>query len=432
MTEIVNNISLNIYEPESILKFYKNPKKKSIITKIIKNPEIPPAKKQIKIKYDDINESSIHLNEYNIFRPPGLKMFKRMRREENNLTKKTNINDNKNVKILKKNQNQNLIINRKYLEKLNKNIPNNLYDYLHPYEYTYYSKKFGLSKILSEIKKPHKKNQFKFIKLTDEELITSKLTKYRSSNLFFPLKSGSNKKLFLTARNLKNYKTTRNDINTFKNTMPNNNIKNKTPKIKLKKNEEYYDYYSDDYSSSVSFTSKINNDKLNTQTNFKKRLFINGNEITNFNKLLYFNTLSTTKNINNKKKVSKPKRKSFIKYNQKVFNRNNKIITPIEEMKKLIFKSDNEKSDKKLKQSHNFINYMQNIPILNYNKNITKDKKERFRNGIIQLNKNLNENKFYMISDKIDREKYKEKLEELEKKMNYREDKTMISKDILF
>ena len=37
-----------------------------------------------------------------------------------------------------------------------------------------------------------------------------------------------------------------------------------------------------------------------------------------------------------------------------------------------------------------------------------------------------------MITDKIDREKYKEKLEGLEKKMNYREDRTMIVKDILF
>ena len=50
MTEIINSISFNIYEPESSLKIYKNPKKKSIITKILKNPEIPPAFNNIPIR----------------------------------------------------------------------------------------------------------------------------------------------------------------------------------------------------------------------------------------------------------------------------------------------------------------------------------------------------------------------------------------------
>ena len=46
MTEFTQNIALNIYEPEASLKYFKKPKK-SIITKIIKNPEIGPAKKKI-------------------------------------------------------------------------------------------------------------------------------------------------------------------------------------------------------------------------------------------------------------------------------------------------------------------------------------------------------------------------------------------------
>ena len=47
MSELTQNVPLNIYEPEISLKIYKNPKKKSIITKIIKNPEIAPANKKI-------------------------------------------------------------------------------------------------------------------------------------------------------------------------------------------------------------------------------------------------------------------------------------------------------------------------------------------------------------------------------------------------
>jgi hypothetical protein len=45
-----------------------------------------------------------------------------------------------NDKKYKKNKRHNFVVSRKQLEKLNRNIPNNLYDYLHPYEYRYYSK----------------------------------------------------------------------------------------------------------------------------------------------------------------------------------------------------------------------------------------------------------------------------------------------------
>ena len=102
-------------------------------------------------------------------------------------------------------------------------------------------------------------------------------------------------------------------------------------------------------------------------------------------------------------------------------------------MKKLVFNSDNDKSDKKLKKTQNFLNFHQKLsPIYNSNKILNKSKKTKIIKDIKQLNSALNEIKFYMISDKIDREKYKEKLEELEKKMNYREDRVMITKDILF
>ena len=440
MTEIINSISFNIYEPESSLKIYKNPKKKSIITKILKNPEIPPAKKQIKIKYNDINENTIHLNEYNIFRPPGEKILRHIKKEENNFEKNKNINIKNNIKNYKKNKHQNFIINRKQLERLNKNIPNNLYDYLHPYEYRYYSKKNNLATKffnmqLSENKNSQKNNNFKILKLNDEDSNDSKqFIKYKSENLFLPLrtnlKTASNKKFFITSRKLKSSKNMRNDINTLKNIVQNNKNNNKLLRLKTKQiNDDDNNYYNDEYSSSISFTENINNAK--TETNLKKKLYINGNEISN-NKLLYYNTLSS-KNINSKKKIFNSKSKNTPRYNQKVFNRNNNIFTSYEEMKKLVFNSDNDKSDKKLKKTQNFLNFHQKLsPIYNSNKILNKSKKTKIIKDIKQLNSALNEIKFYMISDKIDREKYKEKLEELEKKMNYREDRVMITKDILF
>jgi hypothetical protein len=199
--------------------------------------------------------------------------------------------------------------------------------------------------------------------------------------------------------------------------------KNKFKKKRLRKSQQIYEKYSDEYSSSISFTEKINDSKLNTETNFKKRLFINGNEISNFNKLLYYNTLST-KNLRSSY-LMRPKIK-IVRYNQKVFNRNNNILIPYEEIKKIVFNSDSEKPEQKWKKYKDFFKFSDNAQIYD------KKQKEKIIKDVGELNEALNELKFYIISDKIDREKYKKKLEELEKKMNYREDKVMIMKDILF
>ena len=71
MNEITKNICLNIYEPENNFGYFNNTKTKSIITRIIKNPEIFPEKKRIKEKYINIKKNSNQLKAYNIFRRPG-------------------------------------------------------------------------------------------------------------------------------------------------------------------------------------------------------------------------------------------------------------------------------------------------------------------------------------------------------------------------
>ena len=101
-------------------------------------------------------------------------------------------------------------------------------------------------------------------------------------------------------------------------------------------------------------------------------------------------------------------------------------------MKKVVFNSYSEKNEQKLKTVQNFFRFTEIGPCNILNKNLSKDKKTKLENEIAHLNKALTEIKFYMINNKIDREKFKEKLEELEKKMNYREDRVMIIKDILF
>ena len=446
MTEFTQNIALNIYEPEASLKYFKKPKK-SIITKIIKNPEIGPAKKKIKIKYNDINEYSLNLIEYNIFRRPGEKIFRAVQKNEEKKLNKNGNNNNLNNKNYLKNKNQDFVINRKQLEKLHKNIPNNLYDYLHPYEYRFYSNNTILKNYLKmranpqkelEEKKKTKNKEVKILKLTDDLEFNNdfKLTRYKSNNLVplrSNLKSASNDKFFLS-KSTKYNKTLSSNINILKEMLSINNIniKNKSKnkikekKIKKLKSKQIYENISDDYSSNESFTENINNSKLHTETNFKKRLFINGNEICSFNKFLYYNTLSS-KNLKTKKSyLTKPKIK-MIPYNQKIFNRNNAILIPYDEMKKLVFNSDESNSQKKWKNYKNIFGFTKNI-----DKIYDTNKKAKIIKDVEDLHGSLNELKFYIISDKIDREKYNHKLDELEKKMNYREDKMMIVKDILF
>ena len=451
MSDITKNISLNIYEPESSLKIYSNSNKKSIITKIIKNPEIAPAKKQIKIKYNNINKNSIHLSEYNIFRRPGEKIFRRSKNQEYQLESKIFKEKNKDSKSNKKNKNKNYLINRELLEKinLNKNIPNNLYDYLHPYEYHYYSKKNKLLKnilrmqLTGKNEDKDKKKGIKILKLSDEKDSNKNLEimKYKSEHIFVPfknnLKTVPNKKNSYTSKELKLSKIKSANINNIKNIFNKNNIKNKKSykiiRPKTKKNINNY-YYEDD-SSSLSFTENINNNQLNTMTNSKKKLFINGKEISNSKNLLYYNTISS-KNREGKQSILNIRPKPIEKYNQKIFNRNNNILDSYEKMKKFIFKSEFEKSENSenhLKQKFSF-NFDENFsPICYSNKGIVeKNKKIKLIKGINQLNNALSEIKFYIISDLIDREIYREKFDELEKKMDYKEERAMITKDILF
>ena len=440
MSAITKNISLNIYEPENNLKYLKDTKKKSIITKIIKNPEIIPQKKLIKEKLINIKQKSNQLNVYNIFRRPGDATFNPIKNEDHyEQDNNAIINRKKKNKINKNHKSENFLIYRKQIEKLNKKIPNNLYDYLHPYEYQYNLKKNNLLKHFLEIQinnKLPKKKIMKTLKLShDNTNKNPNNSKYKCTNLFLPsrnhLKSASNKKASFVSKSLKAYNTMNNEnFPKAKNINKRDEITRLKTSRPKKDNNIYENNYTED-SSSLSFTEKINNnEKYFGTSNSKKRLIINGNEISSFKNLLNFNTICSD-NLNSNNDSSIQGSKNRLPYNQKIFSRNNNILTPFEEMKKLVFHSDYEISNPK--RNYNFfqysgdINSKENIDIRNKRNRNTKLSKQ-----MTELTNDLNELKFYIISDKIDREKLTDKIIELQKKMNYSEDKVMIIKDILF
>ncbi len=440
MNSIAKNISLNIYEPENNLKYLQVTKKKSIITKIIKNPEILPEKNQIKQKYNNIKKNTNQLYLYNIFRRPGEMIFHPVITEDHN-----ELNDNiikngkKRNRINRINTSKNFVINRKQLEQLSKNIPHNLYDYLHPYEYSYNLKKNKLLKHFLEMqinnKKIKKNKTTKTLKLIDNDTnknINHKILKYKSTNLILPLrnnlKTAYNKKPSFS-KSLKSYKTINNE-----DFIRNRNINKRDEIIRLKTSKQkkdtiYENNYTDD-SSSLSFTEKINDNEKCFKSGLRKRLIINGNEISSYKNLLNFNTICSN-NLKTKIETSSQPSKKTISYNQKIFNRNNNILIPFDEMKKLVFHSDFEIS--KPKREYNFFQCSGNI---NSKENIDKRNKRNRNNKLTkqmtELTNDLNELKFYMISNMIDKEKLNDKINELQKKMNYSEDKVMIIKDILF
>ena len=442
MENISNIISLNVYEPELNLKYYKKPKKKSIITKIIKNVEIGNAKSQINKKYNDINKNSINLYEYNIFQKPGDKTFrKKIKNKENCFGNFDIINKSdkqtKHYKIIK---NQNTFLDRKKLKKLNKNIPNNLYDYLHPYEYMNFTKKNDcFDKKLTKKKEGKdlkKENELKNIKLDNDfesnQYIDYSKNESKNLSLYYNnSKSETNKRFALSTKLIKNNnKSQKNFINKkiIKDIIKKTNINNTNNIKKMKINKKSFKFC-DEKSSSSSSLENLNNNYITSQSNFIKRLNKKSIESSNLN---HHNTFSS-RNLNYKK----PKKDKYIikrciktaRYNQKVFNRINNILVPFEEIKKKVFNSDSERLYQQLKKSQNLFKLTENIITT---KNFTKDKKKSMINEINQLNTDLNEIKFYILSDKINKGKYIDKFDDIEKKMKHGEDKELLIKDILF
>ena len=428
MNDIKNNVSFNVYEPELNMKFLGG--KKSIITKILKNPDIAPARKQIKLKYKNIKECSLHLKEFNIFRKKSERIFQQMRTENIAKEERSSINRNaKNIKSCNKNKEKEFVLNRKLLEKLNKNVPNNLLDYIHPHEYrlntinTNFVKAAYKTLLLNKSKEKNgPKKTEKIIKLNDDIL------KNKSVNFFYNL---NNKLKTLSNKHSLTFKSLINSNNIIKlshlKSKTHSNFKKKGKIFKIKTKKEIIDKYNDGDSSSSLFTEILNN-KVNLETETDKKLYINGHEVRNLN---FFSSKNVSQKKNNHK--IQYRNNNTFRYNQKIFNRNNKIFSSYEDLKKEVFHLDNLTKSQKKKNSKNFYTTIFNNSDAanNSNENNKKDD-NKLLNEINDLNYALNEMKFYVLSDKIDREKFNKKFNELLNKINFKEDKLFIIKDILF
>ena len=429
MNDIKNNVSFNVYEPELNMKFLGG--KKSIITKILKNPDIASSRKEIKLNYKNINECSLHLKEFNIFRKKSEQIFQQKRAES--IAKKdrrSNINRNaKNIKSCNTNKEKEFVLNRKLIEKLNKNVPNNLLDYIHPHEYrlntinTNFVKAAYLTLQLNKSKENNDlKKSAKIIKLNDDIL------KNKTVNFFYKL---NNKLKILSNKHSLTFKSLINSNNIIKlnhfKSNTHSNFKKKGKIFTIKKKKEILDKNNDGDSSSSLFTEIINN-KVNLETDTNKKLYINGHEVQNLNT---FPSKSVSQK-KNKHKIQYRNNNNF-RYNQKIFNRNNKIFSSYEDLKKKVFHLDNLTISQKKKNSKNFYTTIFNNSDVSNNTNENNKKDDnKFLNEIKDLNYALNEMKFYALSDKIDREKFNKKFNELLNKINFKEDKSVMIKDIMF
>ena len=114
------------------------------------NDELRYNKKRIQKKLTNIEDNHTYLQQNNIFRNSKenfimdyIQELKRLKQAENNKTNKSSNLFKKKVfeDSLKNKRFFSLSHNRKELEKYNKNIPSNLFDFIHPYEYQFSHKK---------------------------------------------------------------------------------------------------------------------------------------------------------------------------------------------------------------------------------------------------------------------------------------------------
>jgi hypothetical protein len=165
-----------------------------------------------------------------------------------------------------------------------------------------------------------------------------------------------------------------------------------------KKNTKIYENESDDEESSNTY----NENRKDTEYNLRKRVIINGRETSNYERFCY-DTLNA-KLLKKDEEKNKKKLNIRIKYNEEVFNRNNQILVPGEELKKQLSLSsdDNSRTLRTLITSLNNSKYIVNDYYNSKYKNIiTKTKNEKILKKILNLNGQLNEFKYHILTGLI-------------------------------
>ena len=187
-------------------------------------------------------------------------------------------------------------------------------------------------------------------------------------------------------------------------------------KIKIYENESGEDESSESYD--------LN--KKDNEFNIRKKLYINGRETTNYERFCY-DTMNE-KLLKEKEENNKKLQNIKIKYNQKVFSRNNRIIIPCDELKKYLTISSEENNLKILKKILNSLNFSKS-----YNKHIKKENNTKILGKIINLKDSLNEFKYYVISDLINKKSHiDKKIIDIENKLCPAERRNLQVKNIIY
>lgn len=373
----MKNISLNGDETENkIINREKN-----MITKMVKSQEISYKYKNMKLNLNNINENQDKLKE--------------------NTISKSSVNNIKNQKLQLRDSND------KSLTK--QNIPNKkrmnsaLIDFSR-------SKRNIISGDLT-----FRNNNLKLFNSLDiRKNINSENNRKQSYFIFnSKLRPFTNDKISKKSRNITSISNLNNNFKTFN-----------------KKHEKIYENESDESS------DKYEEDKRNSLFYKRKKLIINGRETSDYERFWY-NTLNA-KLSKEKKERNKKRQNIKIKYNEKVFSRNNQILLPNDLLKKHLTNSTEKNNSKKLK---NLLNSLSNSKItihnfnnsnFNENKHLKKTNNEKILKKIIDLNNELHEFKYFAIADLINKEiNLDKKINEIENKLT-NDHKKLIIKNIIF
>ena len=359
-----NNISM--YNQKKIIKnLLKFPS-------FISNEELRHIRKRFKINFSNIQNNHLNLQENNIFKSTKkddiayryVMEISRLKEEEKNkkqILKKKSLSKKilkEKIKIKRKLSS----INRKELEDLNKGIPSNLFDFIHPYEYLLNNKKFkSTENSITNKNDMSEKKSVKYLILKNQKGKNQKCL----NDLFLKhdeIKNNNEKNSFLIKpkRNSRRINSTysakilfeNNNFNIFNKSQDKNicHLNNSSIFTKYKisiQDEEINPYENINYKTKINKDNDKNksrnelcNNKYNTIFN-KIGNIINNKDINKFNEfsLSPQSTLNNTinNNINNNDLLIK--RNLFYK-NSIGFKKNKKLI-PFTESNKIIYRNKN-------------------------------------------------------------------------------------------
>ena len=226
-------------------------------------------------------------------------------------------------------------------------------------------------------------------------------------------------------------------INNFSRHLTNDKSRNKDKYInnKLKQLKTFNKNHAKLFGNGIIEDESINSDNEKRKISSKKKKPIKERETSDYER--FWIDEVNAKLMKKEEEKKKKKINIKIKYNEKVFSRNNQILPPFWQLKKKLAISTEENS-KTLKNLINSISIAKTINTKYSNNNkfrnhITKSKNEKILKKIIDLNGELNACKYFLIADLINRKKeLDKKISGIENKMNQYGSRKLVIKNIIY